>query len=81
MPLLSVLKNNTQYNTSYADKDNKPTINGKETYTKGYIINTPYNSVSLPATGASGTKLYYLLGLLLLALAGVGVTVMRKKRA
>ena len=45
----------------------------------GKIINKPENSVELPHTGGPGTRALTILGVMLIALAGAGL-VLRKRR-
>ena len=42
------------------------------------VGNTP--GVALPSTGGPGTNLYYLLGIMLTAFAGVGLVMKRRRR-
>ena len=45
-----------------------------------YIINRSIDAVTLPNTGGFGTKIYYMLGLLVLVVAGFGIAVIGNKK-
>ena len=46
---------------------------------KEYIINRPYDAVSLPSTGGPGTRLFYGSGIAFLAAAGILLFIRRKR--
>ncbi|MEE1108799.1 MAG: Cna B-type domain-containing protein, partial [Lachnospiraceae bacterium] len=59
------------YNTSYAGSDQQILVNAEEATAGGCIVNTPVIAVALPETGGPGTHLYTVLGLMLIAFAGI----------
>ena len=54
-------------------------IGGTSAEDKQYIINTPLDGVSLPATGGPGTKLFYSMGTVFIAMAGLFLFIRRRR--
>ena len=58
------------------------TINEEEVPTGVYIIKVQNSAgFELPSTGGSGTNLIYLLGIILMSLAGLGLVIRRRRKA
>ena len=63
---------------SYADKDGNGLINVGKATNGQQIINTPEGGYELPSTGGSGTRLFTILGTILIL--GAGVLLWRRRR-
>ena len=72
---LKIVGQSGAYNSAYVDST--PATN-TEKIVKYKVRNTP--GVELPSTGGPGTKLIYLIGLILAALSGAGLVIRRSQR-
>ena len=71
-------KINGYQDPSYAMQDGNPIVNRKEARNGEQIINRPEEAVSLPSTGGFGTRIFSILGSILIL--GAGVLLWRRRR-